>query len=90
MERVISNEMELPQVVICAQRGYKKDAFTTMGATEYIFRDSNQYPGSAHDFDLDSLWERGTYSRDELKLAWLYLLGKTGKFIRLSNMLLLC
>ena len=90
MERVISNEMELPQVMICAQLGYKKDVFTNMGVTEYIFRDFNQYPGSAHDFDLDSLWEMGTYSRDELDVYWLYVLGNTSKFVRLGNMLLLC
>ena len=76
MERVISNEMEFPQVVICAEHGYKKDVLTNMGAAEDIFRDPNPSPDSKNDLDLESLWEKGTYSREELDVFWMYLLGK--------------
>ena len=86
MERVHSNEMELPQVVICAQLGYKKDVFTNMGVTEDIFRDHLDLD-SAKDLDFESLWENGTYSRDELNVFWIYQLGKTGIFVKLTKML---
>ena len=76
MERVISNEMDFPQVVICAEHGYKKDVFTNMNVADDIFSDPYAQPDPARGLDILSLWENGTYMREELNVDWLYQLGK--------------
>ena len=77
-ERVHSNNMEFPQLMICSQIGYKIDALTEMRLPKNVLntfeprfsRGNNSY------FDAQSVWDNGTYSSNDFAINWIVLQGK--------------
>ena len=83
MGRVISNQMEFPQLMICAQNGYKTDALADMGFPEDILKIRSRPIDDNFNFDPESVWGVGTYSKDELAIGWVFLQGKVTSLLLL-------
>ena len=75
LERLISNEMEFPQVLICAKNGFNTDALAEIGYSEDILMPQPRPTTDNYDFDAESVWEKGTYSTTELAVSWSVLQG---------------
>ena len=69
-ERLISNQMEFPQVLICAKNGFKADALAEMGYPDDILTPQTRSLTDNYEFDAESVWEKGTYSNTELAVNW--------------------
>ena len=67
--------MELPQVMICAENGFKADALAVMGYPEDILTPQWRPMTDNYDFDADDVWENGTYSTTELAVDWIVYQG---------------
>ena len=74
-ERIISNEMDFPDLMICTQNGYKTESLTEMGLPEDILQIRSRPTGDNFDFDPEGVWDEGTYSMDELAIGWVFIQG---------------
>ena len=75
-ERIISNKMEFPSLMICTQNGYKEDALADIGLPVDILKIRSRPTEGNFEFDPESVWNKVTYSSNELNINWVFLLGK--------------
>ena len=75
-ERIISNKMEFPSLMICTQNGYKEDALADIGLPVDILKIRSRPTEDNFEFDPESVWNKVTYSSNELNINWVFLLGK--------------
>ena len=75
-ERIISNKMEFPSLMICTQNGYKEDALADIGLPVDILKIRSRPTEGNFEFDPESVWNEVTYSSNELNINWVFLLGK--------------
>ena len=73
--------------MICAQNGYKTDALADMGFPEDILKIRSRPIDDNFNFDPESVWGVGTYSKDELAIGWVFLQGKVIS-LRYSDLML--
>ena len=75
-ERIISNQMEFPELMICAQNGYKTDALADRELPEDFLQIRSRPTEDNFDFDPESVWDEGTYSMNEFAISWVFIQGK--------------
>ena len=81
-ERVHSNNMEFPQLMICSQIGYKTDVLTEMGQPINILQtiEARNLIESNYDFDAQTVWDNGTYSLNDFAINWMVIKGNPPAF----------
>ena len=72
-ERLTSNNMEFPQFMICSKFGYKADALTELGLPKNFLStmEPRRVVNDNHDFDVQNVWDVGTYSYADLFINWM-------------------
>ena len=75
-ERIISNKMEFPSLMICTQNGYKTDALADIRLPADILKIRSRPTEGNFEFDPERVWNRVTYPSNELNINWIFLLGK--------------
>ena len=77
-ERITSNDLQFPQIMICSQLGYKTDVVTEMGLPKDILNtlEPHHFDGNNHDFDAQSVWDNVTYSANDFAINWVYVQGR--------------
>ena len=68
--------MQFPELMICAQKGYKTDVLVERGFSEDILQIRSRPTKDNFDFDSESVWDEGTYSMNELTIGWVFIQGK--------------
>ena len=68
--------MEYPSLMICAQNGHKTNALADIGLPVDILKIRSRQTEINFEFDPESLWNKVTYSSNELNINWFVLLGK--------------
>ena len=76
-ERFISYDMEFPQLMICMQIGYKTDVLTEMELSKNFLNtlEPRHWNEKNFDFDVQGVWDNGTYSENDIKLNWIAMQG---------------
>ena len=81
-EKFTSNDMEFPQLMICSSIGYKTDALNDMGLSKNVL--STMEPRleilNNYDFDVQTAWDKGTYSINDFAIKWMVTKGKLHSF----------
>ena len=84
-ERVASNKMVFPELMFCAQNGYKIDALANRGLREDILKIRSRPLEENFEFDPESVWDEGTYSLKEMAINWVFLLGENASLSKWSD-----
>ena len=84
-ERVASNEMAFPELMVCAQNGYKMDPLANIGLPEDILKIRSRPLEENFEFDPESVWDEGTYSIDEFAINWVFLLAENATLSKWSD-----
>ena len=87
-ERVPSNDMEFPQLMICSQIGYKTDVLTEMELPKNVLNTivPRNLVENNYDFDAQSVWDNGTYSLKDLEINQFVMKGKPISFCLIENL----
>ena len=65
-------ELDLPDVTFCADYGFKKEVFKELGMRVDMMKpNSGNYTTNFELQDIDDLWERATFSKEDLRIIWL-------------------
>ena len=72
IEKESRENLDLPDVTFCANSGFKKEVFRELGMRVDMMKpNSGNYPTNFELNDTDDLWERATYSKEDLRIVWL-------------------
>ena len=80
-EKQHKDALELPEITICMEYGFKKVALEREGLPERFFltADSTYGNNGTDPFpDLKEIWEKATYSEKELEITWKLYQRKMG------------
>ena len=80
-EKQHKDALELPEITICMEYGFKKVALEREGLPERFFltADSTYGNNGTDPFpDLKEIWEKATYSEKELEITWKLYQRKIG------------
>ena len=68
--------MAFPELMVCAQNGYKMDPLANIGLPEDILKIRSRPLEENFEFDPESVWDEGTYSMNEMAINWVFIQGK--------------
>ena len=74
--RVTVEELDVPQVVFCTKFPFKTDVLSGMGLRDTVFSSHfHTYNENVNITDINQVWEKGTYSMNELSIGWTLMYG---------------
>ena len=75
--REVEEELNVPQVIFCTKYPFKKDALKNIGLNDtFLLVSPITYLENINITDLRQVWDKGTYSLDEMSIFWLLMYGR--------------
>jgi hypothetical protein len=68
-EKMPDEDINLPHMTFCVKRPFKKEALLKLGITDIFFYTPHENPDIVFP-DLNSTWNKVTYSKEDLGLWW--------------------